>query len=87
MGDNYASKTKVRGGERAKEGRSEGSELPNSVLFNKLTPLIVASLIAANLHRVAGNCELRSIVMCSHGTKEQEEVRIGRKHKSTRHFV
>ncbi|GMI30176.1 hypothetical protein TrCOL_g9261 [Triparma columacea] len=27
-----------------------------------------------NLHRVAGNCELRSIVMCSHGTKEQEEI-------------
>jgi len=27
-----------------------------------------------SLQRLAGNCELRSIVMCSHGTKEQHDI-------------
>ncbi|GMI01266.1 hypothetical protein TrVE_jg11258 [Triparma verrucosa] len=27
-----------------------------------------------NLQRTAGNCELRSVVMCSHGTKEQVDI-------------
>ena len=27
-----------------------------------------------NLQRMAGNCELRSIVLCSHGIKESQEI-------------
>ena len=27
------------------------------------------------MQRLAGNCELRSVVMCSHGVKEKSEAR------------